>query len=145
MNWIHGKIVVSKYVHDRWATNIKKHSLRLWILIIFFTPSLGFFNSRWHIKMAQIPARNNRPGNSNELYLHAIQQNGSLLPFGDAWKHFQTKSDEATQMPEFARVVVPVTIFVAHIIIASFIISRIEPRLNQNSNSKLTIWDFYLL
>ena len=90
--------------------------------------------------MEEIPARNFEPGDSDNLpYLYDIQQNGSVLLFGDAWKRFQTKSDEATQMPEFARVVVPVTIFVAHIIIASFIISRMEPRLNQNSNSKLTI------
>ena len=137
MNCILGKIFLSKYDHDRWATNIKKHSLRLWILIVFFTPSLGFFNSRWHSKMGEIPARNNEPLISELIYLYDIQQNGSVLLFGDAWKHFQTRSDEATHMPEFARVAVPITIFVAHIFIASFIISRIEPRLNQNSNSEL--------
>ena len=133
------------YVHDRWATNIKKHSLRLWILIIFFTPSLGFFNSGWHMRMGQIPARNSRPADSDYLYLYDIQQDGSVLLFGDAWKHFQTRSDEATQMPQFARAFIPIAIFVAHIIIASFVISRIEPRLNQNCNSKLTNSDFYLL
>ena len=89
--------------------------------------------------MGEIPARNNRPGISDLIYLYDIQQNGSVLLFGDAWKNFQTRSDEATQMPEFARAVVPIAIFVAHIIIASFIISRIDSKLNQNYNSKLTI------
>ena len=107
------------------------YSCRIWVLIIFFTPSLGLFNSSWHIKMGQITARNTVP---DFLYIYDIQQNGSVLLFGDAWKHFQTRSNEATQMPEIARAAVPIAIFVTHIIIASFIISRIEPRLNQNSN-----------
>ena len=88
--------------------------------------------------MGEIPARNNDPEYSNDPYLYDIQQNGSALLFGDAWKHFQTRSDEATHMPEFARVAVPITIFVAHIFIASFIISRIDSKLNQNYNSALT-------
>ena len=95
--------------------------------------------------MGEIPARNNDPEYSDDPYLYDIQQNGSALLFGDAWKHFQTRSDEATQMPQFARAIIPIAIFVAHIIIASFIISRIEPRLNHNCNSKLTNSDFYLL
>ena len=82
--------------------------------------------------MGQIPARD-----KYELrvrYLYDIQQDGSELLFGNAWKHFQTSSDEAKQMPEFARAAVPIAIFVAHIIIASFIISRIFSDFNQISN-----------
>ena len=90
--------------------------------------------------MGEIPARNIEPGDSwlYDLYIYDIQQNGSALLFGNAWKNFQTRSDEATQMPEFARAVVPISIFVAHIIIASFIINRIDSKLNQNYNSALT-------
>ena len=85
--------------------------------------------------MGQTQAKNHM---GTTTFIYDIQQNGSVLLFGDAWKHFQTRSEEATQMPEFARAVVPIAIFVAHIIIASFIISRIESRLSQNYNTKPT-------
>ena len=76
--------------------------------------------------MGQIPARNNDPAGSYLIYIYDIRSNGSMLLLGDAWENFRTRNDQVTEMPEFARAVVPITIFVGHIIITSFIISRID-------------------
>ena len=90
--------------------------------------------------MGKIPARNNHPGSQNYPYLYDIQPNGSQLRLGDAWENFKMKNDEPTQMPEFTRAVVPIAILMAHIFTASFIINRIGSKLNQNYNSKCTIF-----
>ena len=97
-------------------------------MIVFLTPSLGFFNTKWHMIKGQIPARNHVSGYKDYLYLYNIQLNGTLDTLGSTWENFKTKSGEATQIPELARAAVPIAILVAHVITATFIINRIETK-----------------
>ena len=110
-------------------------------MIIFLTPSLGFFNTKWHDDRGQILARDHIPGNPNYPYIYDLQPNGSWIKFGDAWENFKRKDDEILQMPEFARALIPIAIFVAHILTASFIINRIGSKFNQNHNSIFNIME----
>ena len=89
-------------------------------MIVFLTPSLGFFNTKWHMIKGQIPAKWH--------YFYNIQLNGTLDTLGHTWENFKTKSGEATQIPELARAAVPIAILVAHVITATFIINRIETK-----------------
>ena len=71
--------------------------------------------------MGQIPARNNDQFSYDFYNIYDINESDSLILFGDTWSQFQTRSDEVTQMPEFARATVPIAILMGHIITASYI------------------------